>query len=174
MRYNSIRDALRTALLFAALAAASACGSEAPTPPPDALPDLGDEKIRATLYDAWVEEVPEATNAARPISWHFMRDEPTEVAIVEKQMDGKKATVLVDVTARSSPRSRNQKVLAGRLRLHYELRTELIVRKWRIVDVDNISMTYRDEPRPDAPPLPGTEPADGDGPPAPPPPPGPR
>jgi hypothetical protein len=151
MKPNSTRIAVRTALLFAALAAASACGPspEPPKPPPDSLPELGDEKIRETLFGAWVEEVPEEKGAAKPISWHFMWDEPTEVAVVERQMDGTKATVLVDVTARSAPNSRSPVVLSGRLRLHYELQTEFFLRKWRIVDVDNVSMTYREEPKPD-------------------------
>jgi hypothetical protein len=153
MTHTSARNALFAALVLAALAVASACASgEAPKPAPDPLPELGDEKIRETLFDAWVDEVPEATGAARPISWYFTRGEPTEVAVVEKQMDGKKATVVVDVTARSAPHARDQKALSGRLRLHYELQREFILRRWRIVGVDNISMTYRDEARPDAPP----------------------
>jgi hypothetical protein len=169
MKLDSTRNALRAALLFAALAAASACGPrpEAPKPSPDTLPDLGDEKIRETLFEAEVREVPEEKGAARPIRWHFMRDEPTELTIVDRQIDGEKATVLVDVTTRTAPRSRSPKVLSGRLRLHYELQRMIILRKWRIVDIDNLSMKYREEPKPDI------EPNDGDGspePPAPPPP----
>ena len=167
MRFNVTCNALRAALLFAALAATSACaaGNEAQRPSGDARPALSDEKIRESIFDAWVEEVPEEKGAAKSITWHFRPDEPTEVAIVERQMDGDKATVVVDVTARSAPRARSPKVLAGRLRLHYELQTELFLRRWRIVDVDNLSMTYREEPKPD------TAPDDGDGPPEPPPPP---
>jgi hypothetical protein len=167
MKATSTRIALRAALLVAVLAAAGACGPdpEVPKPPPDALPELSDERIRETLFDAWVEEVPEEAGAAQPISWHFMRDEPTEVAVVERQMDGEKATVLVDVTARSAPRSRSPKVLSGRLRLHYELRTVVFLRKWRIAYVDNVSMTYREGPKSHI------EPSDGDQPPEPPPPP---
>ena len=167
MRFNLTCNALRAGLLFAAFAAASACaaGPEAPAPSRDARPALGDEKIRESIFDAWVEEVPEEKGAAKSITWHFRPDEPTEVAIVEQQMDGDKATVVVDVTARSAPRARSPKVLSGRLRLHYELQTELFLRKWRIVDVDNLSMKYREEPKPDS------APDDGDGPPEPPPPP---
>lgn len=159
MRPNSTRIALRAALLFAALAAASACnaGSEGSKPPPDALPALSDEKIRETLYHAWVPDVPEEAGAAKPITWHFLRDEPTELAIVERQMDGERATVVVDVTTRSSPRARSPKALSGRIRLHYELQTELFLRRWTVVDVDNISMKYREEPKPE------TMPAEGDG-----------
>jgi hypothetical protein len=159
MRPDSTCTALRVALLFAALAAASACGAGPEAPPPP--PALGDEKIRESLFEAWVDEVPEETGAGEPIRWHFLRNEPTELAIVERQMDGEKATVLVDVTTRSAPHARSPKALSGRLRLHYELKTEVFLRKWRIVDVDNLSMKYRDEPKSD----------DGDGPPEPPPPP---
>jgi hypothetical protein len=169
MKPNPTRNALRAALLFAALAAASACGagSEAQKPPSDARPALDDERLRESLYSAWVEEVPEETGADKPISWHFLPSEPTQIAVVEQTMDGDEATVVVDITTRSSPRARNPKALAGRLRLRYRLETELFLRKWRVVDVENISMKYRNEPAPDAQPGPD----DGDGPPAPPPPP---
>jgi hypothetical protein len=169
MKPNPTRNALRAALLFAALAAANACGagSEAPKPPPDARPALDGERIRESLYHVWLEEVPEETGAAKPISWHFLPSEPTELAVVEQQMDGDQGTVVVDVTTRSSPRAKSPKALAGRLRLHYRLETELFLRKWRVVDVENISMKYRDETAPDTQPAPD----DGDGPPAPPPPP---
>jgi hypothetical protein len=167
MKPDSTRNAFRVALLFAALAAACACGpgSEARKPSPDSLPALDDEKVRETLFEARVEEVPEENGAAKPISWRFLRHEPTEVAIVERQMDGEKATVLVDVTARSAPRARSPKVLSGRLRLYYELKRVIFLRKWQIVAIDNISMKYREEPKPDM------EPDDGDGPPKPPSPP---
>jgi hypothetical protein len=167
MRPNSTCNALRVALLFAALAVASGCagGPEGAPPPPEPRPALSDEKIRETLFHAYVKEVPEETGAAKPITWHFRRDEPIEVAIVERQMDGDRATVVVDVTTRSAPRSRSPKALAGRIRLHYELQTEFFLRRWEVVNVDNISMKYREEPKPDV------APDDGDGPPEPPPPP---
>lgn len=165
MRPNATRTALGSALLLAALAAASACdaGPEVPKPPPDARPALTDEKIRESLYDAWVEEVPEETGASRPISWRFLRSEPSEVAVVERLMDGDRATVLVDVATRSAPHAKSPKALSGRLRLHYELQTMVFLRRWTIVDVDNLSMKYREEPKPD--------PEPGGGPPEPPPPP---
>ena len=150
MKPMSTRDALRAALLFAGLAIAGACGGPAP-PPPDDRPALSDEKIRESIFQAWVDEIPEETGAAEPIRWHFRRNEPTEVAIVERQADGDRATVVVDVTARSAPQAKSPKVLKGRIRLHYELQTELFLRRWTVVDVDNISMKYRNEPRPDGP-----------------------
>jgi hypothetical protein len=167
MKPDSTRNALRAALLFAALAAASACGPspQAPKPSPDSLPDLDDEKIRETLVDSEVAEVPEENGAAKPIRWHFLEDEPLEITIVERQMGGEKGTVLVDVTTRTTPRSRSPKVLSGRLRLHYELKRVIFLRMWKIVDIDNLSMKYREEPKPDV------EPNDGDGPPEPPSPP---
>jgi hypothetical protein len=151
MRLDTTRDALRAVLLVAAFAAASACGPTAdpPKPSPDSLPDLGDEKIRETLVDSEVSEVPEEKGAAKSISWRFLPDEPREVTVVDRQMDGEKATVLVDVKTRTTPRSRSPLVLSGRLRLHYELRRMVFLRKWQIVDIDNLSMTYREEPKPD-------------------------
>ena len=169
MRSNSTRNALGAALLFAVLAAASACNAS--PPPPDPPPALNDEKIRESIVQAWVQEVPEETGAAKPITWHFRRNEPTELTIVEKQIDGEQATVVVDVKTRTAPGSKSPRVLSGRLRLHYRVETELFLRSWRVVDVDNLSMKYRDEPAPAAQPAPGDGPGAGAGPPAPPPPP---
>ena len=59
-------------------------------------------------------------------------------------------TVVVDVTTRSASHAKYPKALSGRLRLHYELHTVVFLRKWLIVHIDNVSMKYREEPRPDA------------------------
>ncbi len=168
MRTPLKRTAIAT-ILVATLAFMCGCaaGHEASPPPPDPGPALTDEKIRETIYDAGVEDVPEVTGAAKPITWFFERDEPLEVTIVDRQAETTKATVVVDVATRSAPRSRNPVALSGRIRLHYELRTEFILRRWRIVRVDNVSMTYREEPKPY--PDPDVE-RDGARPPEPPPP----
>jgi hypothetical protein len=167
MRLDSNRKALLAVLLVAVLAYVSACdtGREEPSPPTDERPALSDEKIRETLFDAWVEEVPDETGVGRPITWYFQEDEPTEIVVVDRQMDGDKATILVDVATRTAPRSRSPKVLSGRIRLYYELQPVLFLRKWRVVNVDNVSMTYRDEPKADG------DKADADRPPNPPSPP---
>jgi hypothetical protein len=171
MRLDSTVNAARAALLVAALAAASACGSGSEGPrPPKARPALTDERIRETLVDARVRDVPEENAAAEPITWHFLPDEPTELTIVDRQMDGDKATVTVDVTTRSSSRAKSPKALSGRIRLHYELQTEFVLRRWEVVGADNVSMKYRDLPKPDTGATPDGESDDWDGPPAPPPP----
>jgi hypothetical protein len=142
--------AVYTALLVAALAAAGACGAGPSQPPPDDRPALNDKKIRESLFHAWVDDVPEETGAAEPITWYFRSDEPTEITVVERQMDGDNATLLVDVATRTSPGAKHPKSLSGRLRLHYALETVLFLRKWRVVDVENLSMKYRDESPPEA------------------------
>ena len=44
---------------------------------------------------------------------------------------------------RSSPRANRKRVLSGRMRLHYELQSGLVLRQWEIVKIDNIS--FKDE-----------------------------
>jgi hypothetical protein len=137
--------------------------------PSGEIPELTDEIIHERINDAWVREVPpaetatnganaaNATNAANgnsltnlplePISWGFSRDEPKEIVVVDKQMNGTKATIVLDIKTGSSPRSRNNLQLAGQIRTEWELRTGWVLRKWEIVDTENISMKYRRFPK---------------------------
>ena len=46
------------------------------------------------------------------------------------------------------PRARNPRGLSGQLRLHYRLQSGLVLRQWEIVEVENVSFTYTDEPPP--------------------------
>jgi hypothetical protein len=113
----------------------------------DERPEITDEKIRYNIDGRRVEGVPEETNAAPPINWTFLPDEPKEFTVLEKQMNDDQATIVIDMKTRSAEGSRNPRQLSGKLRLHCELQTELMVRKWRIVEVENISMKYKDEPK---------------------------
>ena len=108
------------------------------------LPELTDEIIRERINETWLREVPEQNGSDKPISWNFDRDEPKEIAVVEKQVDGTRATIVLDVKTESSPRSRNKFVLTGQIRTEWELRTGWVLRQWEIVETENISMKYRD------------------------------
>jgi hypothetical protein len=105
------------------------------------------ETIREDINGKRVE-VPAEGGALEPSSWRFYPSEPKEVEILEKQLAGDRATFVVDLRTRTSPRAEQQgitKKLAGRLRLHYELQSGLVLRKWEIVRIENISFAYQKE-----------------------------
>jgi hypothetical protein len=130
-------------LLLFLSALAGACSSG--PPPEDLLPEITLENIREDINDKHVSMPPEQ-GASEPSYWRFYRNEPKEIEIVEKQFAGNQATFVIDMRTRTSPRSEQQgitKKLAGRLRLHYELKSYVVVRKWEIVQIDNISFVYQ-------------------------------
>jgi len=117
---------------------------------PNDLPELTEEMIRERINDAGVREVPEENGAAEPISWSFDEEEPKEIAIVEKQMEGERATIVLDIKTRSASYVRNPRYLAGQIRTNWELKTGWALRKWEIVRTENISMKYKNLPKPPA------------------------
>lgn len=110
--------------------------------------EITEETIHERINNARVRDVPEENGASEPISWNFIHSEPKEIAVVDKQVDGDKATIVLDIKTSSSPRSREQRYLAGQIRTEWELRTGWVLRKWEIVDTENISMKYRNLPKP--------------------------
>ena len=114
------------------------------------LPELTEEMIRERINDAGVREVPEENGTAEPISWSFDEEEPKEIAVVEKQMDGERGTIVLDIKTRSASNVRNPRYLAGQIRTQWELKTGWALRKWEIVKTENISMKYRNLPKPPA------------------------
>lgn len=114
------------------------------------LPELTEDVIREQLNDSRVREVPEENGTAEPITWNFDYEEPKEITVVEKQMDGERATIVLDIKTRSGPGWRNPRALAGQIRTHWELRTGWVLRKWEIVKTENISMKYKNLPKPPA------------------------
>jgi hypothetical protein len=113
----------------------------------DAL-ELTDEMIGERINDAWVRLVPEENGAGEPISWNFDENEPKEIVVVEKQIEAKRATIVLDIKTISAPRARTPRYLAGQIRTEWELRTGWVLRKWEIVETENISMKYRNLPKP--------------------------
>ena len=113
----------------------------------DNVPELTEEVIRERIHETWVREVPSENVNSAPISWGFSRDEPKEITVVEKNVEGTRATIVLDIKTGSSPRARNQRYLAGQIRTEWELRTGWVLRRWEIVDTENISMKYRDLPK---------------------------
>jgi hypothetical protein len=120
-------------------------GSDSP-----GIPELTDEIIRERINDAWVRDVPDETGAAPPITWRFFPSEPKEINVVEKNIDGARATIVLDIKTSSSPRSREQRQLAGQIRTEWELNAGWVLRQWEIVETENISMKYKNLPKPPA------------------------
>lgn len=114
------------------------------------LPELSDEVIHERINEARVREVPAENGTAPPINWNFGSREPKEIAVIEKQVDGTRATIVLDITTGSSPKARDPRHLAGQIRTEWELRTGWALRRWEIVRTENISMKYRDLPKPPA------------------------
>ncbi|MGA9997547.1 MAG: hypothetical protein WBP93_19180 [Pyrinomonadaceae bacterium] len=105
------------------------------------------EKIREDINGQQVSVAAEG-GASEPSSWRFYPNEPKEIEIIEKQLAGNEATFVIDMRTRTSPRAEQQgitKRLAGRLRLHYELKSYFAVRRWEIVRIENISFAYQKE-----------------------------
>jgi hypothetical protein len=117
---------------------------------PSDIPELTEEIIHERINDAGIREVPEENGAAEPINWNFDDYEPKEIAVVEKQIEGDRATVVLDIKTWSTTNSRNPRYLAGQIRTMWELRTGWVLRRWEIVEAENISMKYRNLPKPPA------------------------
>jgi hypothetical protein len=112
------------------------------------LPQLTDSIINEQINYTRVTDIPEEDGKAGPISWRFAEDEPRELRIVEKNVEGPHATVVLDIKTTSSPRSPIHRTLAGRIRTEWQLRSGWVLRKWEIIDAENISMKYKDFPKP--------------------------
>ena len=147
---------LRPTLLFSLLLAFSfGCGPPAQSDSAQgstdsgstAPPELTDEVIREVINDANIWEVPNENGTGEPIYWNFDEDEPKEIVVVEKNVEGTRGTIVLDIKTGSSARSRNKVYLAGQIRTEWELRTGWVLRKWEIVQTENISMKYRDLPK---------------------------
>ena len=122
-----------------------------PTSASSDLPELTDEMIRDRINWTPVRQVPEENGTGEPISWFFYGAEPKEIIVVDKQVNGEHATIVLDIKTRSNPRAREQRYLAGQIRTEWELQTGWLLRKWEIVRIENISMKYRNLPKPPAP-----------------------
>ena len=134
-------------LLFLLLLSALAGACKSGPPPEDLKPEITVETILEDLNGQRVD-VPPEDGASETASWRFFANEPKEIEILEKQLAGDKAILVINLRTRTSPRAEQQgikKRLAGKLRLHYELQSYLVVRKWEIAGMENISFAYQKE-----------------------------
>ncbi len=114
------------------------------------LPEITDETLRDEINDVYIREVPEENGAGEPISWRIDQNEPKEFTVVDKQIEGDRATIIIDIKTQSAARSRSPRYLAGQIRTKWELQTGWVLRKWEIVETENISMKYKNLPKPPA------------------------
>lgn len=114
------------------------------------LPEITEDLIRERINDARVRQVPEENGASEPISWSFDEEETKEIHVVEKQSEGERATVLLDIKTGSAANARERRYLAGQIRTYWELQTGWALRRWEIVKTENVSMKYRNLPKPPA------------------------
>lgn len=121
--------------------------SSADQAPGDA-PALSDDVIRERINRAWIRTVPEETGTGEPISWGFAEDEPKEITVVDKQIDGNHATVVLDIKTGTTPRARTPRQLTGQIRTQWTLKTGWVLRQWEITDTENLSMKYKNLPKP--------------------------
>ena len=146
-RANRLSFLLLLAIAFGCLACGPPAQSDAQDPS-QVIPELTQDVINERINDVAVFEVLPEGPPGGPIAWGFDEDEPKEITVVEKTFqDENHATIILDIKTRSSPRARNVRVLSGKMRTDWELRTGWVLRRWEIVNTENISMKYKDLPK---------------------------
>lgn len=122
-------------------------GPDSPASASKDLPPLTKDIIDERINDTRVYDVLPESGTGGPISWGFDANEPKEIVVVEQQMNGSQATIILDIKTQSSPRARTQRYLAGQIRTEWSLETGWVLRRWEIVNTENISMKYKDLPQ---------------------------
>lgn len=154
-RSLSLASFLTLSLLFCTLACApdstGGGGQNGAASPANGSPEITDEIIRQELNDAYVRKVPEENGAGEPISWRFDDEEPKEYNVTDKQINGERATLILDIKTRSAPDARTPRQLAGQVRTEWKLQTGWALRTWEIVEAENVSLKYKNLPKPPAP-----------------------
>jgi hypothetical protein len=110
-------------------------------------PELTDDVIRQRINNVYVRDVKEENGAGEPIGWSFSESEPKEITILEKQIEGTHANVVLDIKTGTGPRSRNPRLLSGKIKTEWALESGWALRQWKIFRTENISMTYKNVPK---------------------------
>lgn len=144
---------LRASILGLALILTASFGCAPPSTGDGAqneIPEITDEVLRKEINDVYLREVPEETGTGEPISWRIDENEPKEFTVVEKKLAGNRATIVLDIKTGTAPNASSPKSLAGQIRTTWQLQTGWALRKWEIVETENISMKYKTIPKPPA------------------------
>ena len=140
---------LAALIVAVVLALAIGCGGPGPDDTStEGLPELTDELIRERLNGVRFGPIPPEEGNGEPISWRFFFDEPKEITIVEKNIQGTSANIVLDIKTTSSPRSREPRHLAGRIRTEWQLNSGMVLRQWEVVRTENLTVKYRNLPKP--------------------------
>jgi hypothetical protein len=145
------RRRLIIALPLLLLATACGGGARQQQSAGDQLPEITLDSLREDLNGEWVK-VPAADGKSKPLNpWVFNHSEPKEIKILEQKTEGETPIFLIEISTRSAPNSKTHYSLSGQLRLHYRLDSGLVLRKWEIEQIENISFKYvNEQPPPDA------------------------
>ena len=73
------------------------------------------------------------------LGWKFEKDEPREIAVLQRDYSGEKATIVIDIKTESAPGRFSRQKWAGKLRLHYEW----VAGVWTLVQVENLDFKER-------------------------------
>jgi hypothetical protein len=114
------------------------------------IPDLSEDVIRERINYTRVRGIPDENGTGEPINWTFVENEPKEITVIEKKVEGNRATVVLEIKTGSGPNARNPRSLAGQIRTEWALKTGWALRQWEIVDTENISMKVKNLPKPPA------------------------
>jgi hypothetical protein len=114
---------------------------------PASAPELTKEIIDERINDARVYEVMPESGTGDPIAWSFDGDEPKEIVVVDQQINGGSATIILEIKTQSAPYAHNLRRLSGQIRTEWALETGWVLRRWEIVKTENISMKYKDLPK---------------------------
>lgn len=111
------------------------------------IPELTDETVRQGINGTRGRNIPEENGAGDPIVWNFFLNKPLEIRVVDKQIIGTHATLILNIKTGSSPGTRNPRKLYGQIRTEWQLQTGWVLCRWEIVDTENISMKYKNLPK---------------------------
>lgn len=114
---------------------------------PTDIPEITDEILQREINDVYLREVPEETGTGETISWRVEEYEPKEFTIVEKNIDGNRATIVLDIKTGTVPNAPSPKYLAGQIRTKWELQTGWAMRTWEIIETENISVKHKNLPK---------------------------
>jgi hypothetical protein len=78
-------------------APSSSPGDGNPSSASNDIPEITDEKIRQEINDVYIREVPEESGTGEPISWRIDESEPKEFTVLDKQIEGGRATIIIDI-----------------------------------------------------------------------------
>jgi hypothetical protein len=112
------------------------------------VPELTDDMIGERINFAYVRTIPREDGQGEPMNWRFIPNEPKEITIVDKKIEGDHATIILDIKTSSGPRASGPRSLAGQIRTEWQLKTGWVLRQWEIVETENISMKYKNLPKP--------------------------